>query len=83
MKSESIVMTVAELKSRFSEALDAVREGRTVVVSFGRGRRKIAAMVPYSHYASPGKRTLGLLKNKASVKFSKDFSLGDEILLES
>jgi PIN domain nuclease of toxin-antitoxin system len=28
-------MTVGEFKSRFSEALDAVRDGETIVVSYG------------------------------------------------
>ena len=41
-------MTVGEFKARFSEALDAVRGGETIVVAYGRNRRKIAAMVPYA-----------------------------------
>ena len=40
-------MTVGEFKSRFSEALDAVRDDKTIVVSYGRNHRKIAAIVPY------------------------------------
>jgi antitoxin (DNA-binding transcriptional repressor) of toxin-antitoxin stability system len=40
------IMTVGECKAHFSEALDAVRDGETIVVSYGRNHRKVAAMVP-------------------------------------
>jgi antitoxin (DNA-binding transcriptional repressor) of toxin-antitoxin stability system len=38
-------LTVGEFKSRFSEALEAVRAGETIVVSYGRDHRKVAALV--------------------------------------
>jgi antitoxin (DNA-binding transcriptional repressor) of toxin-antitoxin stability system len=76
-------MTVGEFKSRFSEALDAVRDGETIVVSYGRNHRKVAAMVPYSDLKSSKKRPLGLLKSKARVKFDRDFALTDEELLKA
>jgi antitoxin (DNA-binding transcriptional repressor) of toxin-antitoxin stability system len=76
-------MTVGELKARFAEALEAVRQGETVVVEYGRGRRKVAALVPYTHFQRRSRRPLGLLKGKASVRFSKDFALDDETLLAS
>ena len=74
-------MTVGEFKSRFSEALDAVRGGETIIVAYGRNHRKVAAMVPYSEIKQPKKRPLGLLRGKAGVKFSGDFALEDESLL--
>ncbi len=76
-------MTVGEFKSRFSEALDAVRDGETIIVSYGRNHRKVAAMVPYSQIEPTRARPLGLLKAKASVKFSRDFGIEDEQLLKS
>ena len=75
-------MTVGEFKARFSEALDAVRGGETIVVAYGRNRRKIAAMVPTP--AGRGRQraaSLGLLKRKAKVGFARDFKLGDDELL--
>jgi|HubBroStandDraft_2_1064218.scaffolds.fasta_scaffold145457_2 prevent-host-death family protein len=75
-------MTVGEFKSRFSEALDAVRDGETIVVSYGRNRRKVAAMVPYSELKSPQKRPLGLLKSKAHAKFGRDFVMTDDEFLK-
>ena len=77
------IMTVGEFKSRFSEALDAVRDGKTIVVSCGRNREKVAAMVPYAKYQQPKKRPLGLLKGKARVRFAKDFALDEERFLSA
>jgi len=74
-------MTVGELKTHFSEALDAVRDGETIVVCYGRNHQKVAAMVPYSELTQPQKRPLGLLKGKARVRFADDFGLDDESLL--
>lgn len=76
-------MTVGEFKSRLSEALDAVRYGETIIVSYGRNRRKIAAMVPFSALKSPRQRPLGLLKATVRVKFGRDFALTDDELLEA
>ncbi len=77
------IMTVGEFKAHFSEALDAVRDGETIVVSYGRNHRKVAAMVPYSELKRPKKRPLGLLKSKARVRFARDFALSDDDLLNS
>jgi antitoxin (DNA-binding transcriptional repressor) of toxin-antitoxin stability system len=71
-------MTVGEFKSGFSEALDAVRNGETIVVSYGRDRRKVAALVPYSELKLPQHRPLGLLKSKVHMKFRSDFALTDD-----
>jgi antitoxin (DNA-binding transcriptional repressor) of toxin-antitoxin stability system len=76
-------MTVGEFKSRFSEALDAVRAGETIVVSYGRQHRKVTAMVPYSEVKATRKRPLGLLKSKARVRFARDFAIDDEQLFNS
>ncbi|MDE2220549.1 MAG: type II toxin-antitoxin system Phd/YefM family antitoxin [Gammaproteobacteria bacterium] len=76
-------MTVGDFKTRFSEALDAVRGGETIIVSFGRNHRKVAAMVPYSALQPRQRRPLGLLKSKARVAFARNFALVDEDLLKS
>jgi antitoxin (DNA-binding transcriptional repressor) of toxin-antitoxin stability system len=76
-------MTVGEFKARFSEALDRVRAGETVVVAFGRNRRKIAALVPYSEIRQAPRRPLGVLKGKLSVRFSRDFKISDDELLSA
>ena len=75
------IMTVGEFKARFSEALDAVRDGETIIVSYGRKHRKVAAMVPYAELKSPKKRPLGLLKSKARSSLGQEFALTDDELL--
>jgi antitoxin (DNA-binding transcriptional repressor) of toxin-antitoxin stability system len=76
-------MTVGEFKRRFSEALDAVREGKTIMVSYGRNRRNIAALVPCAALNAAQKRPLGLLKTKARVRFARDFALDDQQFMKS
>ena len=76
-------MTVGEFKARFSEALDAVRAGETIVVAYGRNRRKIAAMVPYAGIRQAARRPLGLLKGKVRVSFARNFKLEDDELLSA
>jgi antitoxin (DNA-binding transcriptional repressor) of toxin-antitoxin stability system len=76
-------MTVGEFKARLSEALDAVRNGETSVLSFGRNHRKVAAMVPYSEFKGAKKRPLGLLKSNSRIRIRNDFALTDDDLLES
>ena len=75
------VMTTGEIKARFSEVLDSVRRGETVIISYGKKREKVAAIVPYTQVASASPRPLGLLRGKARCKIRKDFSLTDEQLL--
>jgi antitoxin (DNA-binding transcriptional repressor) of toxin-antitoxin stability system len=76
-------MTVGEFKSRFSEALEAVREGETIIASYGRTHKKVAAMVPYSELKTAKKRPLVLLKSKARVKFGREFAIDDKQFLEA
>ena len=60
-----------------------VRDGETIIVSYGRNRRKVAAMVPYAELKPPRKRPLGLLKSNVRVKFGRNFALTDDEFLEA
>lgn len=75
-----IQLTVGEFKAKFSEVLSKVVEGETVGITYGKRKKKIAALVPYSKIKK-GKIKLGLLEGKASVKFAKNFKMTiDEFL---
>lgn len=76
-------LTVGEFKARFAEVLGAVREGETVVVTYGRNHQKVAALVPYAELQRLAKRPLGLLKGKARVRFANDFAIDEENLLSA
>lgn len=74
---------VGELKARFSEIIDAVRGGETIVVAYGRNQDKVAALIPYDQLPPREPRRLGVLAGKASVSFADDFSISDEELLRA
>lgn len=76
-------MTVGEFKAQFSAALDEVRLGKTIVVAYGRNRRKVAAMVPYAALRTPRRRKLGPLEGKVTVRIAADFAMTDEDLLSA
>jgi antitoxin (DNA-binding transcriptional repressor) of toxin-antitoxin stability system len=76
-------MTVGEVKSHFSDALDLVQKGEDIVISFGKRKEKIAVLVPFSRYAQNQQRTLGLLSGKATCVIKDGFKLTDDELLTS
>ena len=72
---------VGEFKARFSETIDSVRAGETIVVAYGRNQEKVAALIPYDQLPASQPRQLGVLAGKATVAFSEDFAMTDEELL--
>lgn len=74
---------VGELKSRFSEVLDRIKNGEEIIISYGKKRRRVAVLVPYDHYAPKRKRRIGLLKGRGPCVIHKDFKLTDEEVLLS
>lgn len=72
---------VGEFKARFSEMIDSVRAGETIVVAYGRNQEKVAALIPYDQLPPRQPRRLGVLANIASVDFAEDFAITDEELL--
>lgn len=76
-------LPVGEFKSKFSELLERVLQGETVGITYGKNRKKVAALVPYSKVVGLAKVKLGLLKGKASFRVHKNFKMTDEELLRS
>lgn len=76
-------VTVGELKARFSEILDRVRNGEEIVISFGRQRKKAAVLVPFDRYAAKTVRKLGPLAGRGKCVIREDFELNDEELLRT
>lgn len=74
-------MQVGELKTHFSEALELVKNGEKIIVSYGKSRRKVAVIVPYSEYKNAHKIKLGLLKGKATYSIKEDFEMSMEELI--
>lgn len=74
-------MPVGEFKAHFSEAVEQVKRGEEIVISYGKKREKVAVLVPYATYKRKNNVTLGVLKDKASVEFADDFEMSPEELV--
>lgn len=73
-------LTVGEFKAKFSDVLSKVLQGESIGITYGKNKKKVAALVPYNKIKNK-KIKLGLLEGKASVKFAKDFKMTiDEFL---
>ena len=74
-------MPVGQLKTHFSEVIEAVKKGEQVVISYGKKKKNIAVIVPYSQYEKKNGVKLGLLKDKAKCEFADDFEMTTEELV--
>jgi antitoxin (DNA-binding transcriptional repressor) of toxin-antitoxin stability system len=74
-------LSLAEAKTHFSSILKDVGSGNEVAISYGRKKETIAVIIPYETWKKSKKRRLGVLEGTATVKFSKDFSMTDEELI--
>lgn len=74
-------LTVGQFKAKFSEVLSKVLQGETIGITYGKNKKKVAALVPYQKAIKTNRLKLGLLEGKASVRFAKDFKMTiDEFL---
>lgn len=76
-------LTVGEFKSKFSEVLAKVLAGESVGITYGKKKKKIAALVPYKKAIGKSKIKFGSLKGKATYKINSDFKMNDEEFLIS
>jgi len=44
------IMSVGELKPKFSSVLSDIRNGNEIIVSYGRKKEKVAVIIPYNKY---------------------------------
>lgn len=73
-------MTVGDFKSHFSEAIDWVKSGKKIAVTFGRKKEVVGYFVPETEGIEK-KRKLGMLEGSASVIFKDDFKMTEEEFL--
>jgi antitoxin (DNA-binding transcriptional repressor) of toxin-antitoxin stability system len=76
-------LSLVEAKTHFSAILKDVRLGNEIAISYGKKKETIAVITPYETWKKSKKRQLGTLVGKVTVKFSKDFSITDEELINS
>lgn len=76
-------LTVGQFKSKFSQVLEQVIAGESIGITYGKSKKKVAALVPYKKYLKKVKFKLGLLEGKASFKINSGFKMRDEEFLRS
>ena len=63
----------SKAKTHFSAVLQEVKEGKEVVITYGKNEQEIAVIIPYEKWKESQKRKLGSLEGKAKVHFAPDF----------
>lgn len=76
-------LTVGQFKAKFSEVLAKVLQGESVSITYGKNKKKVAALVPYNKYMPNKKIKLGILEGKASFRIKKGFKMTEEEFLGS
>jgi antitoxin (DNA-binding transcriptional repressor) of toxin-antitoxin stability system len=76
-------LSVGEFKTHFSEALQDVKNGHPVGVSYGKKGLLVAVLVPPDTLIPRTGLNLGLLEGHASFETDESFSMSDEELLAS
>jgi len=75
-------LPVGELKAQFSEVLEKVKQGEKFGILYGKKKKPIAMIVPFSEVEEKKERKLGILEGKFQVKFANDFKMTEEELLD-
>lgn len=76
-------LTVGEFKAKFSEVLSKVLQGESIGITYGKNKKKVAALVPYDKVIKTNRLKLGLLEGKATFKIHRNFKMTDEEFLSS
>jgi len=72
-------LTVAEVKTHFSDILVQVKNGENVKILFGKSKKPIAMIIPIENMTSP--RKIGILDGKAKFKTKGDGKITEEEFL--
>jgi antitoxin (DNA-binding transcriptional repressor) of toxin-antitoxin stability system len=74
-------MTVGEIKTHFSEILKEVSRGKQIGILYGKTRKPVAMLVPYTE-GKKKERKIGILDGKITIEFGDDFEMSPEELLD-
>ena len=72
-------LAVGKFKANFSEVLEKVMRGEKVGILYGRAKKPVAMLVPYSEEQKI-EREIGMLDGKVTIKFKDDFEITAEEL---
>ena len=75
-------LTVGELKAQFPEVLEKVKIGESFGILYGKQKKLVAMIVPYSEAEAKRTRKIGLYDGRVTIRISEDFEISEEGLLE-
>jgi prevent-host-death family protein len=74
-------LPVGEIKAQFSEVLEKVQQGESFGILYGKKKKPVAMIVPYSDSEEKAERKLGILDGKVKITFADDFKITEEEFL--
>ena len=72
-------LTVAELKTNFSDVLSRVKNGENVKILYGKSKKPVAMIIPIENINSP--RGIGILDGKATFKTNGNGKISEKEFL--
>ena len=72
-------LTVAELKTNFSDVLIRVKNGENVKILYGKSKKPVAMIIPIEDISSP--RGIGILEGKAKFEVNGSSKISEEEFL--
>lgn len=72
-------LPVGEIKAQFSEVLEKVKQGESFGILYGKKKKPVAMIVPYTE--DKEERKIGILDGRIKIKFADDFKMTEEELL--
>ena len=72
-------LTVAEVKTNFSDILVRVKNGENIKILYGKSKKPVAMIVPIENANNP--RTIGILDGKATFKINGSSKITEEEFL--
>jgi len=72
-------LTVAEIKTNFSDVLIRVKNGENVKILYGKSKKPVAMIIPIENMKIP--RVIGILDGKATFKEKGNGKISDEEFL--
>jgi prevent-host-death family protein len=73
-------LAVGEFKAHFSELLKEVESGEKIIITYGRNKKSVAALVPIEELSQNHSVKLGLLR-KQKLLLKDDFEMTDDELI--
>ncbi|MFW6363426.1 MAG: type II toxin-antitoxin system Phd/YefM family antitoxin [Spirochaeta sp.] len=70
-------LAVGEFKTHFSEILKEVESGEKIIITYGRNKKSVAALIPISDFNQNHAIKIGLLKEH-KISLSDDFEMTEE-----